>query len=450
MTLNADIRLDFNFMMSEFAGPAGLSREDIESVRPQAAQIHRGVLELRKLGQMPFLDLAHYTEDLKELTRLAAELRSRCRKALILGIGGSALGPRLLTEALGTKDGMDVEICDSLDAETWARTAEGCDPARTALVVISKSGRTLETWAAFVYFFEKFRAVLDEKAWKQVVAVTDSEKGALRELSREKRFSCLKIPPGVGGRFSVLSPVGLLPAALAGADTESLLAGARRMEERCGTDDPWLNPALMSAILHERFETLRKRNIRVLISYAERFRSFGPWFAQLWAESLGKSPMGGSKAPVGSTPVSSFGPRDQHSQLQLYLDGPDDKAVTFLGVEEGLGDRLPDAPDWAHVLGDDAALLSKKKIQDVTDASRLATEETLRARNRPNQTILLKEGNAYDLGQLLLMCELETVYAGQLLGVNPFDQPAVEQIKRNVREFLTGKITPSKSRNYMI
>ncbi|HEX5036479.1 MAG TPA: glucose-6-phosphate isomerase [bacterium] len=450
MTLNADIRLDFNFMMSEFAGGAGLSRDDVEAVRPQASQIHRGVQELRKLGQMPFLDLAHYTDDLKGLKTLASELRSRCRKALILGIGGSALGPRLLVEALGSEEGMDVEVCDSLDAEGWTRTAARSDPERTLLVVISKSGKTLETWAAFVYFFEKFRAALGEKAWRQMVAVTDSEKGALRQLSQEKGFPCLKIPPGVGGRFSVLSPVGLLPAALAGADVDSLLAGARRMEERCATDDPWLNPALMSAILHERFEVLRKRNIRVLISYAERFRSFGPWMAQLWAESLGKSPMGGAKPPVGSTPVSSFGPRDQHSQLQLYLDGPADKIVTFLGIEEGAAERLSEAPDWARVLGEEAAQLSKKKIHELTDASRLATEEALRARGRPNQTVLLKDGSAYDLGQLLLMCELETVYAGQLLGVNPFDQPAVEQIKRNVREFLTGKITPSKSRNYMI
>jgi glucose-6-phosphate isomerase len=450
MTLNADIRLDFNFMMAEFVGATGLSRVEIDAVRPQAAQVQRGVLELRKLGQMPFLDLAHYTDDLNTLLLSVSGFRKSCRRALVLGIGGSALGPRLLVEALGSVDGIAVQVCDSLDPEHWARTAEGLNPSETLLIPISKSGRTLETWSAFVYFLEKFKAVVGDSVWSRVVAITDSEKGALRQLAADKGFACLKIPPGVGGRFSVLSPVGLFPAALAGVDVEALLAGGRRMEERCATDDPWLNPALMSAILHERFEILKKRNIRVLISYAERLRGFGPWMAQLWAESLGKSPMGGDKAPVGSTPVVSYGPRDQHSQLQLYLDGPDDKTVTFLGVEEGSPERLPEAPEWAAPLGEEAALFSKKKIHELSDASRLATEEALRARNRPNQTILLKEGNAYDLGQLLVMCELETVYAGQLLGVNPFDQPAVEQIKRNVREFLTGKITPSKSRNYMI
>lgn len=438
-------------MMSESVGPAGLRRQDIDAVRPQARQVHRGIHELRKLGQMPFLDLPHFSDDLAKISETALELRSRFRKALVLGIGGSALGARLLVNALGKSDGFEVEICDTLDASSWSELAGRLKPEETFLVATSKSGRTLETWAALVFFLEKFRVSLGEKVWKQVCVITDPEEGSLCRLAEEKKIIRFGISPGVGGRFSVLSPVGLLPAALAGVDVESLLAGARRMEERCANDDPWLNPALMSAVLHERFESLRKRNIRVSLTYGEGLKQFAPWFAQLWAESLGKRPMDAAREPVGTTPVGSLGPQDQHSQLQLYLDGPEDKTVTLLGLEEAENDvRLPDRPDWAHVLGDDASLIEKRTVHELATASRMATEEALRARGRPNQTILLKRLDAYSLGQLILMAELETVYAGQLLGVNPFDQPAVEQIKRNVREFLSGKITPAKSRNYTI
>lgn len=449
--MKTDILFDFNHMMSESVGPSGLSRDDIEAVRPQASQVHRGIIELRKLGQMPFLDLPHCTEDLRKLSQMARGVRDRFQKALVLGVGGSALGPRLLVNSLGSPEGMTVEICDTLDARSWTMSAGSATPAETFLVVISKSGRTMETWAAFLYFFEKFRAALGDEAWKHVSVITDPGEGPLRRLSEEKGLPRLEIASGVGGRFSALGPVGLFPAALAGADVDSLLAGARRMEERCGTDDPWVNPALMSAVLQERFERLGKRNIRILLSYADALKDFTPWFAQLWAESLGKRPLNEAMGSVGSTPVSSVGPQDQHSQLQLYLDGPQDKTVTFLDVEEALGDEaLPEAPDWLRVLGDDAALIEKRAIHDLSSASRLATEEALRARGRPSQTILLKRMDAYGLGQLVLMTELETVYAGQLLGVNPFDQPAVERIKRNVREFLSGKITPAKTKNYTI
>jgi glucose-6-phosphate isomerase len=223
------------------------------------------------------------------------------------------------------------------------------------------------------------------------------------------------------------------------------------MEERCRTDDPWMNPALMSAVLHHRFEVTRRRNVRIILPYGEGLKDYAPWFAQLWAESLGKrASLEGISQSVGSTPVSSTGPQDQHSQLQLYLDGPEDKVVTFLGLEEAVEEvQLPQIPEWAHVW-EESSCLDSKGIHELLTASRLATEEALRDRGRPNQTILLKRLDAFSLGQLLMMAELETVYAGQLLNVNPFDQPAVEQIKRNVREFLSGRIMSSKSRNYMI
>jgi glucose-6-phosphate isomerase len=455
MSSNADIRLDFNHMMSESIGGPGIQRAEIDELRPQLSQIHRGLSDLYRLGQMPFLELPSRQDLLAAVQERTRVLRRRFEKALVLGIGGSALGPRFLIDSLGGNDAFRVTVCDCLDPRAWAQISEENEPAKTVLIAVSKSGKTLETWAAFIYFVEKFRKVLGDRVWENVAVVTAPHEGPLRRLAKERGLASFEIPPGVGGRFSVLSPVGLFPAALSGVDVESLLAGARRMEERCHTDDPWMNPALMSAALHHRYAAGRSRNVRILLSYGEGLKEYAPWFAQLWAESLGKrttlNEKDGKAFPQASTPVCSTGPQDQHSQLQLHLDGPEDKVVTFLGVEEEAREEtLPSTPEWASVLAPDGASLEKRGIHELQTASRLATEEALRASGRPNQTILLKRLDAYSVGQLLMMAELETVYAGQLLNVNPFDQPAVEQIKRNVREFLGGRITPSKSRNYMI
>jgi glucose-6-phosphate isomerase len=433
-------------------GDVGLSASDVDGLKPQLSQIHRGLNDLKKLGQLPFLDLPFQEEPVRRVLKSAGEMRSRFEKAVVLGMGGSALGPKLLVNVLGTGKGLEITVCDSLDPQAWSSLAASVDPRKTLLVVISKSGKTLETWAALIYFVERFRSLLGDSVWSHVAVVTDPRLGPLRRLAEEKSLPCFEIAAGVGGRYSILSPVGLLPAALAGADIEALMGGARRMEERCRTDDPMMNPALMSAVLHHRFETGRGRNVRVLLSYGEGVRDYGPWFAQLWAESLGKrASLDGTSQAVGSTPVCAIGPEDQHSQLQLYLEGPEDKVVTFLGVEETAEDiKLPPVPDWVQGLEADGALLERRGVHELCTASRLATEEALRANGRPNQTILLKRLDAFSIGQLLMMAELETVYAGELLGVNPFDQPAVEQIKQNVREFLNGRITPSKSRNYMI
>ena len=324
-------------------------------------------------------------------------------------------------------------------------------------MVVSKSGKTLETWAAFLFFYDRLRKAVGSRATRHLLIITDPHEGPLRELANREKIASFDVPTGVGGRYSILSPVGLLPAACAGVEIGELLAGARRMDDRCKGAEPWFNPALMSAALHHLHATRRGRPIRVTIPYGGSLEGFAPWFAQLWAESLGKRHvLQGITVHTGSTPVSASGPRDQHSQLQLYLDGPEDKVVTFVGTEQGGDAIIParESPVWKEighgVKDDDLTLLAGRQVQELLVIERKATEDALREGGRPNQTILLREADAYSIGQLIFMAELETVYTGEIYDINPFDQPAVEMIKKNIRKYLVGKITPKKSRSFMI
>jgi len=459
MSSHVDILLDFNNMVSEGIGENGLSRDEIDSLKKDAAEIHRGLIDLRRLGQLPFWDLPCHDQMIAQVRSKAASIRERCETILLLGIGGSSLGTALLAQALAKPGSLSLRFIDDMDPREWGRIAESVDWRKTVLLTVSKSGETLETWAAFVFFYERLREAVGTEARRHVVIVTDPSSGSLREIAHREKIESLEIPMGVGGRYSVLSPAGILAAACVGVDLDAVMAGARRMDERCKQGDPWFNPALMSALVNFLHMTRRGRPLRVVMPYGGSLQAFAPWFAQLWAESLGKTKtLDDGTLAVGGTPVVALGPRDQHSQLQLYLDGPDDKVVTFLGVEEGEDIKLAPANSlvWREIGprngrgSEEIRSLAGRSVQELLTLERRATEEALQEAGRPNQTVLLRRLDGYSLGQLILMSELETVYTGQLLGINPFDQPAVEKIKRNIRSYLSGRISPQKNRNFMI
>lgn len=446
MPSHTDIHLDITNMMTESIGPSGVRREDIDSLSAVVRPIVDGLNDLRKLGQLPFSDLPYHEETALKVVAQAKVMRERSDSVLLLGIGGSALGASFLVSSLGETSRLIV--CDDLDAARWKRIAEGADFRKTAVIVVSKSGKTMETMAAFLFF----RKVLEERVggdWKrQVVIITDPREGPLRKIAQENDIGSFEIPPGVGGRYSVLTPAGLFPAACAGVDILQVLAGARRMDERCRKGDPWFNPALMSAVLHFLFDTRKGRKVRVVMPYGGSLRGFSPWFAQLWAESLGKKMvLTGKEIFAGTTPVPAFGPEDQHSQLQLYLEGPQDKTVTFVASERETGDwPLPE--EFYRLTG--MPVVEGASVGDLLRAERLATEKALAEADRPSQTILLKEVSPYAIGQLLYLAKMETVYAGELYNVNPFDQPAVEGIKRKTADYLAGRISEKKNRSYLI
>jgi glucose-6-phosphate isomerase len=312
-------------------------------------------------------------------------------------------------------------VLDNVDPRTIDALLAGLELARALFVVTSKSGGTAETMAQFLVVHARLVAAVGE-AWREhVVFVTDPAKGALRPLALRERVPALDIPANVGGRFSVLTPVGALPAALIGVDVAALLRGAAAMAERCASDRVAENPALAYAALQHLADTRLGKPIHVFMPYSDALRDFAAWFVQLWAESLGK--IRGDGVSVGPTPVAALGATDQHSQVQLFMEGPADKTVTFLAVRErGADVTIPaafaDVPELAYLAG--------HSLGELLDVEQRATAGALAARGRPNMTLTLDRVDAEHVGALIMFLELATAYAGQLYGVDAFDQPGVE------------------------
>jgi glucose-6-phosphate isomerase len=295
--------------------------------------------------------------------------------------------------------------------------------------VVSKSGETAATMAQFLIVRDRLLRALGAIDYKaRVIVTTDAEQGSLRQIVNDEGFRDLAIPAGVGGRFSVLSAAGLFPAAVAGVRVEDLLAGAAWMDGRLQAEALWDNPAHLLAALLYLAETQRDKNIAVLMPYSDRLRPFAHWFAQLWAESLAKSSdVEGNPAHSGQTPQPVVGATDQHSQLQLYLDGPPDKVVLFIRIEDhGREIEIPKAYDDLEGVG----YLSGKGLGALLNMEQRATEVALQKRGRMVMTLAVPQLNAFTLGQLFLLFEAATVFAGALHRVNSADQPAAEEGRR--------------------
>lgn len=424
--------------MAETIGPTGIKSSDVDELVPTIRQTYKGLQDLRKLGQLPYRDLPYQEEHLENVRNRAEAIRTEYDNLLILGTGGSSLGAGFLLQALtplAPSKQLKIEICEDLQPLTWKRICERFSEGKTFLLVLSKSGKTIETLAAFLFFRKWLIDRGGETAYRQgVLFVTDPKKGPLRGIAAEEKIETLPVPPGVGGRYSVLSTVGLLPAACGGVNIRLIMEGARRMDQRCQREDVWMNPAVMSAVLHFLADRKGRKRIRVIMPYEILLRSYAGWFAQLWAESLGKQvSLKGEPIRAGSTPVQAYGSLDQHSQLQLYLDGPQDKIVNFLAVEHPIIDyKVP----RAYQNYPEFSMLAEQSIYQLLTIQRLATEAALRQAGCPNLTIRMREVNPYTIGQLLYMAEVETVFAGALYDINPFDQPGVELIKNFIRGLL--------------
>lgn len=351
-----------------------------------------------------------------------------------IGIGGSALGTFMLAGALlhpfhnelprEKRGGPRLYVADNVDPGGLQAIWDVIDPAETVFVVASKSGSTAETMANFLWFYERLRNRLgEEAALVRILVLTDPEKGTLRSFVSETRCRTLPVPPSVGGRFSVLSCVGLAAAEAVGIDTESLLAGARAMDARIvGASGLADNPSWILAALHV-LAFRDGRNMAVFMPYADGLRDFSEWFAQLWGESLGK-------ANLGSTPVRALGAIDQHSQLQLYMSGPDDKLYTLVDVERhrpGLAIPAGGAESLAPL-----AYLAGKDFGEMLRVEARATASALVKAGRPLLWLQIPVLDAYRLGALIFLFEHVTACAGFLLGIDPFDQPGVEQGKRYI------------------
>ncbi len=428
------LSIDFTNMM---AGPlpngAGITDAQWAYGASRFQDAHVRVLARYAAGTLGFIDLPTEEPRVDAILAMAGRFGGTVDHVLLLGIGGSALGPIALRSALCPPHWNELDdaargghprlhVLDNVDPVTIAATLARLPLARSLVLVVSKSGGTVETMAQYLIVREALEAALGvDAARSRLVFVTDPEVGALRAVARAEGIATLEIPSNVGGRFSVLSPVGLLPAALIGIDIRGVMAGAAACAARCTGAELTGNPAGVFAVLQWLADTSHGGRIQVLMPYADGLRDIASWFVQLWAESLGKIRADGTS--VGPTPLPAVGATDQHAQVQLFMEGPRDKTVTFIKVagREALGlipSRHAERPELGYLGG--------RTLGHLLEVERQATAGALAARGRLNLTITVPALDARSVGALLYLFELATAYAGELYEVNAFDQPGVE------------------------
>ena len=350
------------------------------------------------------------------IERYARTARATWEHILILGIGGSSLGAQAVIQGVQGPEHLrtrspHIHFLDNVDPLETTMLLAKLPLRKTLIVVITKSGGTLETLSTFALIQKKLG-----KSWhKNTLIITDPQSGYLRTLATQHQLDSFSIPPLVGGRFSVLSACGLVPAALAGVRIRDLLAGAREVQ---ATDA--FHFALVQAGLHA-----QGKNITVFCPYARFLRKLGEWYCQLLAESIGKDPR------IGITPEVSLGATDQHSKLQLWSDGPDDKFYLFFGIKHWSRDlALPAMPPaCAH--------LSGTTLATILAAEHTGTLSALREKGRPLASFILPELSERPLGYLLQFFMLQTAFLGEILGVDPYSQPGVERGKILTHALLT-------------
>lgn len=432
------LSLDVNGGLDPAAG--GLERAALDAIAPAAGAAFEAFEARRRAGEVGFADLPRDMAAAEAAARLAGELASRFDNLLVLGIGGSSLGGRAIVSALAhpfhnllpreRRGAMRVFFPDNSDPASFEALLGTIDLAATCFATVTKSGGTAETMSQHVALRERCVARFGMDGYRErCVLVTDPAKGALRAIAAAEGLRALSVPASVGGRFSALSAVGLLPAAAAGVEIASLLEGAASMEARCTTGSVRENPALLYAAVLHLLDVRKGRRIHVLMPYADALRETGDWFVQLWAESLGKRP------DVGPTPFRAVGATDQHSSLQLMMQGPHDKVVTLVRVARPRADVAISVPE-AYRSHAEIAYLDGHTMGELIDAERRATDAALRRAGRPTVSIELPRLDARAMGELLMLLELATAYAGGLYGVNAFDQPGVEAGKRYAQGLL--------------
>lgn len=435
------VTVDYNNMMSKFLGEKGIKDSDLKELKNQTAaafdyvKVNRGRDDLF----MGWTELPYNQDEIvSDILATARSVRKKFKYFVVLGIGGSALGPIMAFNALchlhynelppAKRKGPKFYVEDNVDPVRMQALLDVIEPEKTCFNVISKSGATSETMTQYLIISD----ILKKKGVdlsENLIFTTDASRGNLIKIDESFGGKIKKyvLPDGVGGRFSELCPVGLLPAAVLGIDIKGMLAGAAYMDGLCSKPTIAKNPALACAALQ--YITMKQgKNVNVLMPYSDNLKLMADWYCQLWAESLGKAvDYDGNTVNAGTTPVKSLGVTDQHSQVQLYIEGPFDKVITFISVgkyatEMPIPHGCEDIPD--------VGFLGGHTMQELIQAENKATAYALMMAGRMNYTINLPEVNAFTLGQLMFLLELQTAYTGALLNINTFNQPGVENGKK--------------------
>lgn len=382
-----------------------------------------GFLESFSARGQGFLDLPKSRAQMLAVKKMAEKFKGKFENIVILGIGGSALGITCLRDALkgvyyNFRESPRLFVLDNLDLVSEIEKVINAD--KTLFIVISKSGSTPETMAQYFYFRQKVSG-------KNFIFITDPNETELRKISREEGIPVLDIPLNVGGRFSVLSPVGLLPAELIGINIEELLDGADEMSKEFRSDDFEKNRPFQIAALQYFLEFENGIHINVMMPYSSRLYSFADWYAQLLAESIGKEGR-------GLTPVKALGATDQHSQLQLYNEGPNDKLIILLEVEKEDEAKIPE------IKNEKLKYLSGTSFGHLLNVEKIATEKALTDYKKANITVKIPEINEKELGRLFMFFEASIAFLGEYYRIDAFNQPGVELGKKLTKEILSNEI----------
>jgi len=443
------IHFDFNNMMAEMIGSEhGITDHDLKDIKPVASAYVKNMKEERSAGKLQFLDLPYNKKTVEEVLKTVTSIKGKFRNLVVVGIGGSALGNIAIHTAMNHPFHnllTDVErnniprifVLDNIDPDRFSGLLDIVTPGETLFNFITKSGTTVETMSQFLIITKLLQNKLGNNYREHVITTTDEKKGTLRAITKHEGFKSFTIPAGVGGRYSVLTPVGLFSAAMGGVDISELLDGAAHMDAACQSDNLWENPALMGAVLSFLSHRKKGKNIFVTMPYSNALSGVSDWFCQLWAESLGKRfSLNKEIVHTGSTPIKAIGVVDQHSQLQLYMEGPYDKVITFWVIKR-FNKNVPIANE--NTIENELIYLKGHSLNDLFNAEFEGTRLALAEERRPNCTLSLDELSAFNLGQLFCLYELQTAFAGKFYNVNAFDQPGVEVGKINAFAMLGKK-----------
>ena len=403
------MKIDYNYCINDIVGKNGISLIEIEKIKNKVEKAHKKIIN----SEIGFIELLENI-DLENIKLKVKSFKERFKNLIVLGIGGSALGAKAIYHALEKKSERNLIIADNIDPDFLSKIFNDLDLNNTCFAVISKSGATTETISQFLIVLDNLKKNFKEN----LMIITDPEKGGLREFANKFEITSFEIPQNLGGRYSVLSPVGLVPLYFVDIDIDKLIKGAKSIKDRCLKFSLSNNPAYISGII-QYICFQRGKNISVLFAYSRFLEYFVEWYKQLWAESLGK------EDKFGLTPLKAIGVTDQHSLLQLFMEGPDDKIITFLKIKKFKHSiKIPELEFF-----DRFSYLYGKSLNDIFNFELESVKIALAKKGRINYTIEIDEINEFYLGQLIFYFMVKTAFTGFLFGIDPFNQPGVEEGK---------------------
>lgn len=425
------LTLDITGALAKTITPSlGIPDQELSALRTTMKRNTEDFLREREKGEHPWSMDPYDKQAITAVKNAAQYARTeKIRQVVWIGIGGSGLGPKVIQEAFESPETTEFILLDSIDPAMIEMNMKLIDWKRALLVIASKSGGTLEPMSLFFFCFEQLKKIMKDRAPQRVIAITDPQKGILHDFAKEQGIPMLSIPPGVGGRYSIFTPVGLLPLALLGGDVDSFVEGAKKMDTACQNTVLDESPASLLASVQFLLDTKRGYPIRVIMPYSKRLESIARWNQQLIAESLGKTE---THNPI---PLAAIGTQDQHSLLQQWLSGPRKCWHIFIKEESTGSVAVPMEVEESF------SYIAGKKFGELLDACHQGTSQALMSAKRPHVTISLPNFSEESLGQLFFLFLTEVILLGKLYRIDPYGQPAVEVGKKITKSILSDNET---------